>query len=145
MATIPQKPYLPADLVSVTPDPVTDPFWEGCRLRELRLQRCGDCKRFRHPPLPGCPQCGSGRSEWVKVSGKGTVFSYTIAYHAVSPQVAKDVPYNVVLVEMEGAPGVRLVSNLVDTPPEQVRVGLPVEVAWEQAGTDMSLPRFRRA
>ena len=137
-------PYLSSDLAHLTPDDATLPFWEYCAKRELRLQRCADCRAFQHPPIPGCGACGSGNREWFAVSGRGTIYSYTIVAHPPVPALAAHIPYNVVTVELEGADGVRIVSNLIDTPPDEVRIGLPVELVWEEAAEGVVLPRFRR-
>jgi uncharacterized OB-fold protein len=134
-----------AELAQVHPDANTRPFWDACLRRELRLQRCADCGRFRQPPLPGCPRCGSPRSEWPLLAGKGTVFSYTIVHHAAAPPLAASVPYNVVVVELDDAPGARLISNLLEVQAEEVTVGMRVEVAWDVVRDDLVLPRFRRA
>lgn len=138
------RPLLGA-LASIAPDAHTRPFWEACKRRELRVQRCSRCGRFRHPPLPGCPRCGSPESDWPKLSGRGTVFSFTIAHHAALPALAEDAPYNVVVVALDDAPGARLISNLLDTPPEAVRIGMAVEIAWDEVGDGLVLPRFRPA
>ena len=134
-----------AELASVSPDANTGPFWDACRRRELRLQRCADCGRFRQPPSPGCAHCGSPRSEWPQLSGEGTVFSYTIVHHAAVPSLATDIPYNVVVVALDGAPDARLISNLLDVPPEEIAVGMRVALAWDEVRDDLVLPRFRRA
>jgi uncharacterized OB-fold protein len=134
-----------AELADVSPDANTRPFWDACRRHELRLQRCTDCGRFRQPPLPGCALCGSPRSAWTLLSGAGTVFSYTVVHHAAVPSLATSVPYNVVVVDMDGAPGARLISNLLDVPPGDVKVGMRVDIAWDAVGDDLVLPRFRRA
>jgi uncharacterized OB-fold protein len=137
--------YLPVELARLAPDADTAPFWEACRRRELVLQRCVACGRFQHPPLAGCRECGGTRLEWARVGGRGTVFSYTIAHHPFLPALQEHVPYNVVVVELDDAAGVRLVSNLVDTPPGEIRVGMRVELVWEEVGAEVVLPRFRRA
>ena len=77
--------------------------------------------RVRQPPSPGCPWCGSPRSDWPLLSGRGRVFSYTIVHHPATPDLARSVPYNVVVVEPDDAPAVRLISNLLDAAPEEVR------------------------
>jgi uncharacterized OB-fold protein len=133
------------ELAQIGPDPHTHEFWDACRRRELRLQRCSDCGRFRHPPIPGCPHCGSPRSHWPQVSGRGTVFSYTVVHHAAIPSLASQVPYVVVVVEVEGAEGARMISNLLDTAPEAVSVGMAVEVVWDESQDGFVLPRFRPA
>lgn len=131
-------------LADVSPDAATRPFWDACRRRELCLQRCCDCNAFRQPPSAGCPHCGSARSDWPLLSGLGTVFSYTIVHHAAVPPLAAEVPYNVVVVALDDAPGARLISNLLDVAPADVAVGMRVQVAWDEVKPDVVLPRFRR-
>jgi uncharacterized OB-fold protein len=137
--------YLPSSIATLEPDADTAPFWDACRRGELRLQRCAACGRFRHPPLAGCPDCGSRRAEWVALSGAATVYSFTIVRHAVLPELAAHVPYNVAVVEPDEAPGVRLITNVVDVAPEQMAIGLRVELAWDEPLPGVRLPRFRRA
>jgi len=131
-------------LADVSPDAATRPFWDACRRRELRLQRCSDCGAFRQPPSAGCPHCGCARSDWPLLEGRGTVFSYTIVHHAAVPPLAAEVPYNVVVVALDDAPGARLISNLLDVAPEDLAVGMRVQVAWDEVKPDVVLPRFRR-
>jgi uncharacterized OB-fold protein len=139
-----RRPLL-AGLAAIAPDANTRPFWEACRRRELRVQRCSQCGRFRHPPLPGCPRCGSPESDWPTLSGRGRVFSFTIAHHAAMPPLAADVPYNVIVVELDDAPGARLISNLLGAEPAMLRIGMAVEIAWDEVGEGLVLPRFRPA
>jgi uncharacterized OB-fold protein len=129
----------------IHPDVHTRPFWEACRRHELCFQRCSACGRFRHPPLPGCPHCGSTAVEWTRVAGRGRVFSYTIVHHPAVPELADRVPYNVVAVEFDDAPGVRLISNVLDAAIEEIRVGMPVELVWDEMSPGVPLARFRRA
>ena len=107
------------------------------------IQRCAACGTWRHPPVPICSACHATTHRWERVSGRGRVFSYTIAHHAVHPALVERVPYNIALVELPDAGGVRLVSNLVDVPGEEVAIGLEVEVVFEEQG-EVTLPRFRR-
>jgi uncharacterized OB-fold protein len=135
--------YLPADLAPIAMDPLTEPYWAGCKIGKLVLQRCADCGTFRHPPAPICSACRSMRAEWTERSGRGTVYTYTLIHHPVHPKLMEHVPYNVVLVTLEDAPGVRIVSNLVDVAPQDVRIGLSVEVIFEETASDTRVPRFR--
>ena len=66
-------------------------------------------------------------------------------HHAAVPPLAGEIPYNIVVVELDDAPGARLISNVLDVDPSDVSVGMRVEVAWDEAGPDVVLPRFRRA
>jgi len=130
-----------------TPEPSleTEPFWAACRERRLAVQRCADCFRFRWYPRPMCPFCQSPREEWVDVSGRGTVYSAVVVHQAVRPELQDKVPYYLVLVDLDDAPGVRLVSRLVEYQPADVNhvpAGLPVEVAFAEIG-EWVAPFFR--
>jgi uncharacterized OB-fold protein len=118
------------------------PFWEAARRHQLALQRCADCGRFRYPPGPVCPECLSEDAAWVPVSGRGTVSTFVVFHKRYFPAFAADIPYNVVQVQLEEGP--RLTANLVDVPNEQIAVGLPVEVVFDDVTREVSLPRFRR-
>jgi uncharacterized OB-fold protein len=132
--------YLP--VAGPSPELDDKPFWDACRRHELRFQRCSACGRFRHPPSPVCARCYSTASEWVLSSGTGRVFSYTIVHHPVSKALRERVPYNVVVVEFPECGGVRLISNIVNLQPWEIRTGLSVSVTWETADNGISLPRF---
>ena len=125
------------------PDAESREFWEGVKARELKLQRCGPCRRFRFYPRAVCPHCLSGEFEWVTASGRGTLYSFTVCHRAASEAFAADVPYIVALVELDE--GVRLLSNLIGCPHDQARVGMPVEVVFEDASSDITLYKYRPA
>ena len=118
------------------------PFWDATRRRELALQRCRACGRFRYPPAPVCPECLSEQFEWAPVSGRGTVTTFIVMHKVYFPAFAADAPYNVVQVELEEGP--RLTANLIDVPNDQIRVGMPVEVVFDDVTAEITLPRFRR-
>ena len=119
------------------------PFWEATRRHELRLQRCADCARFRYPPGPVCPECLSERSAWTRVSGRGTVTTWVVFHQKYFESFAADLPYHVVQVQL--AEGPRLTANLVDVPNRELRIGLPVEVVFDDVTPEITLVRFRRA
>jgi len=131
------------ELATLNPDLHTRGFWEACARRELRFQRCERCGTFRFPPLSGRRHCGSAEARWVAVSGRGRVFSYTVVHHAAIPQIRAEVPYGVVVVEFDDAPGARLISNVVDLDPAELRVGMLLELVWEEPRPGVVLPRFR--
>lgn len=122
------------------PDADTAFFWEGAARRKLMILRCRACARFVHYPRPACNACGSTDLHPEQVSGRGTVHSYTITHRAVP---GYEPPFNVVLVELEEQPGLRMVSNLVGVEPPDVRIGLPVEVFFQPVAEDVWLPLFR--
>ncbi len=104
-------------------------FWEGVERGELLFQRCANCGRFRHPARPMCPHCHSLEWEAVPSTGRGSVFSFTVAHHP--PMEGFEVPYVVVLVDLEE--GVRLIADLVGDDATDVYVGMPVEVTFVEA------------
>jgi uncharacterized OB-fold protein len=129
-------------LVIVT-DAWTQPFWDAAARHRLVAQRCADCGRLRMPPSPFCPACRSQACDWSELSGRGTLYSFTIVASAVTPRQAEHVPYVPALIEPMDAPGVRLVSNVVDAPLSAIAVGAEVEVVWQDRADGLSVPRFR--
>jgi uncharacterized OB-fold protein len=120
-------------------------WWEAAADHRLVVQRCTECGRTRHPPGPVCPRCRATSAEWSELPGTGMVYTYTVVHQAFIPSLRDRVPYVVIAVELDGADGVRIVSNLVDAEPGAVSVGMPVEVAWEDMGPELAVPRFRRS
>jgi len=117
-------------------------FWEGCRKHELRLQRCRQCGALRHPPRPMCPECTSTDSEFARASGRGSVYSFTVVHGPTLPAFQARAPYNVVVVQLDE--GLYIVSNLVDCPADEIRIGMGVEAVFEDLDEQISLPKFRR-
>jgi uncharacterized OB-fold protein len=133
-------PEMPVPLV----EPLTEPFWAAARDHRLVIQRCTECGTFRHLPHVMCGVCQSSSYEWVESAGRGTVYTYTIVTHSVHPATAGVVPYNVVVVQLDDCGGVLMPSNVLDCPPEDVHVGMAVEMAWERLSDEITFPRFRR-
>jgi len=117
----------------------TEFFWQGTRTGELRVQRCSSCGALRHPPGPACPECHEFGASYDVVSGRGTVFSYVVHRHPPVP--GKELPILLVLVELDE--GVRMVGELLDADPEDVKVGAPVEVAWNRVDDELTIPAWR--
>jgi uncharacterized protein len=131
------KPALPLPV----PNFDNQGFWDGCRQHELRLQRCAHCEALRHPPGPMCPRCQSFDYDWVRASGRGTVYTFTVVHGPTLPAFQERAPYNVVVVQLDEGPF--LVSNLVTCGIGDLRIGLPVEVLFEDIAEGATLPRFR--
>lgn len=123
-------------------DAQSAPFWEACARHRLIVQRCTGCGAFGHPPQALCRQCQSRGFEWVESSGRGAVFSYTIAHHPVHPAVRDQVPYGVIVVKLDDCGGVLVTSNLVEAELEALRVGLRVMLVWDDVAEGIALPRF---
>ena len=114
-------------------------FWAGTAVGELRIQRCGGCGALRHPPGPGCPACGQLCPEYVLAAGTGEVFSYVVHHHPPIP--GRRLPVVIALVALPE--GVRMVGELQGVPPDDVRIGMPVEVTFQRVDDDLTLPVWR--
>ena len=127
---------LPADWTLPALEPHTEAFFTSGR---MLIQRCAGCGELRHPPGPACPSCGSFDWDALEASGRGTVYSYTVNHH---PQVpAFDYPLVVGLIELEE--GVRLVANVIGIEPDDVEIGIPVQVEFTVFDDELTLPQFR--
>ena len=120
------------------PSSLTRPFWEGTKQGLLLLQRCTQCHNFIWTPQLACPQCLSEALEWTKVSGRGTIYSYTVVHRAATP--AFKAPYTVAIVEL--AEGPRILTDLIEVNPQDVHIGMEVQVAFEDVG-EVALYHFR--
>ena len=120
----------------------TRPYWDAAKRRELLLRKCRSCGRYHFYPRDFCPSCFSFDVEWVPSSGRGVVYSFTIC-HRPAPGFEKDLPYNLVLIELEE--GVRMMSTVVECPNEDIKVGMAVEVVFDEVTPEVTLPRFRPA
>ncbi len=115
------------------------PFWTGGRAGQLLISRCTLCREWSHPPALVCVACGGDMAPHP-VSGRGSVFTFTINRHAFNP--ALPVPYVIAIVELVEHSSLRITSNLIECDPGEVSIGLPVVVTFEQAG-EAWVPLFR--
>ena len=122
---------------------LTKEFYDWCGRGELRFQRCDDCNAWRHVPREMCGECGSWSWQWQRSTGRGTVFTWTTIERPLSPSFKDACPYAPVVVEMEE--GVRLLSELTDCPPDQLQMGMAVEVVYDSVTPEVTLPKFKRA
>lgn len=116
-------------------------FWEGCKKHELLVQKCKDCDSYRYPPRSICPKCFSVESTWDKVNGKGEVYTFTVARVPLNPAWELDIPYTIGVIQLDE--GVRMVSNIVDCKPEDIKIGMKVEVIFDDVTDNISLPKFK--
>jgi uncharacterized protein len=127
--------------------PETKPFWDAAKNKEFMLVKCTDCGFFRNPvsiTANICPECGSRKpGQWVKASGKGKVHTYTAVHRTFHPAFEKELPYILVIVELEEGP--RFLSNMREAKPEDMKLNLPVEVVFEPLTEKINLPYFRPA
>ncbi len=104
-------------------------FWTGGADGRLMIAWCAECERWVQPPAADCPDCG-GALRARAVSGRGTVFTYTVNFQPFMPAVP--VPYVIAIVELEEQSDLRIATNIVDCEPDSVSVGLPVMVRFER-------------
>jgi len=124
----------------------TAPYWEGTKAGKLLIKECRGCGRAYFYPRNHCPRCWSTDTAWRESSGRGTVYTFTVVYQNDLPPFRDRLPYVVAIVELEE--GVRMTSNIEGVDVEQVRCGMPVQVAFreEPRGEDtVALPVFRPA
>lgn len=117
------------------------PHWEGARNHEFLIQRCRDCGHLWFPPMPNCNNCLSTEIEWTRAGGRGTVFSFIVYHQGWLPGFKDETPYNVAIIELDE--GVRLINNIIGIPYEQIEVGMPVEVTFQDINADVTIPRFK--
>jgi uncharacterized protein len=119
----------------------TKEFYEWCHKRELRFQRCQECGAWRHPPRPMCGSCHSTRWEWAPTQGSGTVYCWTVVHQPLDPAFTDDVPFAAAIVELKEGP--RLATWVMGLAPDELRVGMPVEVWFDDLDDTAALPKFR--
>ena len=117
------------------------PFWEALRRHDFLVHQCAECSRLRFIPSELCPSCHSSAATWVPVSGRGTVYTFTVVHRAPTPVYQADAPYAIAYVELDEGP--RVPARLVDVAPEDVEVGMPVTVVFDDVDDDLTLFRFR--
>ena len=129
-------------LFALATDRWTAPFWQAAAQGRLTAACCAKCGTFRMPPTPFCPECLSQDIDWPTLPGTGTVFSYTVVRRAITPEMEGALPYVPALVDLDGAPDARLITNLVGMPVAEVRIGARVKVAWRRRSGGVTVPEF---
>lgn len=135
-----QRP--PDSLFTLVTDQWTQPYWDAAAEDRLVAARCGDCGHFRMPPTPFCPHCRSQSIDWVELPGTGTIYSYTVVERAILPELTDCIPYVPAVVEPDGAPGIRLITNIVESAVDDIVSGARVSVLFDPVEGG-AIPRFR--
>jgi len=133
---------LPAGAVKISTDPSTEPFWQAAKERRLVAPRCADCGTFRLPPTPFCWRCQSAAVDWTELSGRATVYTFTVVngYPGLP-----DITLVPAVVDLPDAPGTRLVTNIVGVDPAEVEIGTELTVDFHPIADGWLLPVFRVA
>ena len=120
---------------------LNQPYWEGLKRRELRMQCCDGCGRVWFPPSPLCPRCWSRQFTWKRLAGRGRVNSWVVFHQAYFKAYERDLPYNVAEVELDEGP--RILTNLVEVANDAIRAGMPVEIVFDDVTDDITLAKFK--
>ena len=126
-------------------DDLSQPFWDAAREHRLVAQRCAQCGYYNHPPRPTCDRCSSRELEFAPLSGRGSIYSFTVMHQPSIAGFEAEVPYINLVVELDEQPMLLMVSNLPRAELERVRIGGRVEVWFEDRGPGVVLPQFRLA
>ena len=138
----PEPERRPAGRVVPQPSPLTAGYWEAAQRRELALLRCGSCRRFVHFPEPWCPWCGSETLHYEPVSGRGAVHTFTVVHRTFAPGFSERVPYVVAWIDLVEQDGLRAFGNVLGSAPDDVRIGMPVAVCFEELPGFGLVPNF---
>jgi uncharacterized OB-fold protein len=125
------------------PTAFTKPFWDAAREHRLVIQRSKKTGQYVFYPRNVSPFGSDDELEWVEVSGRATVYSYTIARRPTAPQWADHGPYVIAIVQLEEGP--HMTANIVDCQPEAVKVGMPVVATYDDVTPEVTLVQFRPA
>ncbi len=123
----------------IKPSELTRPFWDAISAGRLIVQRCSSCEKTFFRPEVACPHCFSTEWRWIESSGRGTLYSFSIVHRAPSP--AFKAPFIFAAVDMEE--GWTMFSNVIGLEPEEAKIGMKVQVSFEQLSGELALPLFR--
>jgi len=118
-------------------------FWSAAAEGVLLVPTCGACGTAFWHPRPRCPHCGSDRVDWIKASGRGTIHTFTVVRQSGDPYFRTKLPYAVAMIELDE--GIRMMSNIVQTPIDSLAIGMRVEAVFEPAAAGVGIPLFRAA
>jgi len=123
--------------------PWTIDFWKATKQHKLLIQECKSCNSKIFYPRKFCPECWSSELSWTEASGKGKIFTFTVTMTGVEKKFADDLPYVLALVDL--AEGIRMMTNIVECKPDHLKIGMDVEVVFDDINDDFSLPKWRPA
>ncbi len=123
------------------------PYWEAADRHELVLQKCETCQSYSHPPGPSCAKCGSTELSWESrgsdISGK--IYSYVVSYRPFLPGFQDDLPHIIAVIELEDVPEVKIIGNVLECSPEEIKIDMPVKMMWQDITEDRALPQWMKA
>jgi uncharacterized protein len=126
-----------------TPDATTRHWWEATAEGRLLVVRCAECEEAHYYPRPFCPRCGGDSVSWEEASGRATLYTWSVVHQNDLPPFAEKVPYVAAVVDLEEGP--RMMTNVVGCDFDALRVGMALEVEFEDIGEGFQIPVFRPA
>ena len=130
--------------VTPIPDELSKPFWDACNERRLVIQNCRACNRMQYPPEKTCYECESDQNlEWREVQGRGSINGFVVIHDSRLQVYWDQQPYNVAIIQLEEDPDIKFFSNLPGTPVDEVPIGAPVEVVFEEAAPGQLIHEWR--
>ncbi|HEX5587852.1 MAG TPA: Zn-ribbon domain-containing OB-fold protein [Acidimicrobiia bacterium] len=134
----------PATMQDPYADETTQPFWDAALEGRLLGYRCSTCGTFVMPPKPYCFTCQGTDFAWVELPGTGTVYTFTIVRHPLSPALAEVVPFAAGVIELDGTQGAgaRMIANIVDVDLDTLQIGTRVKVVFDTVSDTLAVPRF---
>jgi len=140
----PRRGVYPVAMSDPHADESTQPFWDAALQGRLIAPRCTNCGTFVLPPAPFCFNCQHQEFEWIDLPGTGTIYAFTVVRHPLSPHLEEVVPYVTAVVELDGTQGAgaRMLANVVDCDPDNVRIGDAVRVEFDKVSDTFAAPRF---
>ena len=124
-------------------DELSRPFWDAAKARRLEVQRCGSCGYYNHPPRPFCDACLGQELSFVPVSGRGTIYTFTVMHQRDVAGFEEEAPFINIVVELVEQAQLLMVSNLPFAERSKVKIGAAVEVYFEDRGEGLVIPQFR--
>ena len=121
--------------------PFSQAFWDGTKAHKLLVQHCEDCDSNIFYPRRDCPECWSQNLGWIEAKGTGEVFSYTVTYEGVEEMFEDDLP--IILAWVDLPEGIRMNTNILECDPDEVHIGMQVEVVFKDVTDEITLPFFR--
>lgn len=123
-----------------SPDDETQPYWDAAREGKLLIKRCRACGMAHFYPRPFCPKCWSEEVVWEEASGRATLYTYSVVHRNDLPPWPERVPYVAAIVDLEEGP--RMMTNVVNCDPGQLRIGMPLRVTFRPETEEFAVPVF---
>jgi uncharacterized OB-fold protein len=121
--------------------PHSQAFWDATNENKFLIQHCKDCDSNIFYPRRDCPECWSNNLDWIEAAGTGEVFSFTVTYEGVEPMFVADLP--IILAWIDLPEGPRFNTNIINCEPEDVSIGMAVEVVYVKATDEITIPYFQ--